>query len=266
MSTLINICGAGRSGTTMLDLMLGHAPDAFSCGEVYAWFRPWRDGHYELDCPCGENPCPYWEKIKNVPENLFHKQVCEKLNVNFVIDSSKDLLWVTDNNKWAELNGIKVVNILLWKNPVSLAYSHWKRVKGLKRWLRLSFRWRKGFIKYYNQFFDSGLSFRAVNYNELVQNPKDKLSEICKIVGMEYFEGKEKFWNKQHHHLFGSSSVRRQAESRSSKIQNTENFPTKFLDQVERLSEEIKKDVKVQNILEILKKHDVSLKRKIVYV
>ena len=251
MSTLVNICGTAYSGSTMLDLMLGNAPDAFSCGEVYAWFRPWSTHHFKIDCPCGENPCPYWEKVKNIPEDVFHKQVFEMLNVNFVIDSSKDISWVVDNNKWAIANQIKVVNILLWKNPVDLAYSYWKRGKGLKHW-------RSRFVNYYSYIFKIELPFVSVNYNELVQNPRSKLNEICKIVGMEYFSGKENFWEKQHHHLFGSASVRKQAENRASIIRSSKDFPVEFLNQIEQLSERVRKDVKVQNIIEILRKHDVS--------
>jgi hypothetical protein len=43
---LILVCGAARSGTTMLDLMLGNSPDVFSYGEIYALFRPFRTHHF----------------------------------------------------------------------------------------------------------------------------------------------------------------------------------------------------------------------------
>lgn len=54
MPTLISICGEGQSGSTMLDLMLGNGYDTFSCGEVYAWFRPWRTHHFRITCSCGK--------------------------------------------------------------------------------------------------------------------------------------------------------------------------------------------------------------------
>ncbi len=101
MPKLINICGMGGSGTTMLDLMLGNGNDAFSCGEVYAWFRPWRSHHRSIVCSCGETPCPVWEQIKDSAENRFHSDVCRRLGVSFVIDSSKELRWLTDAQTWA---------------------------------------------------------------------------------------------------------------------------------------------------------------------
>jgi hypothetical protein len=176
VATLINVCGATRSGTTMLDLMLGNAPDAFSCGEVYAWFRPWKMHHFGLECRCGENPCPIWESIKNVPENQFHAIVFRELGVKFVIDSSKELCWLIDTQKWAVANGIKVFKLLLWQNPINLAYSHWKRDRGLADW-------RSEFVKYYTKFFETGLPFRSVCCDDLVSNPQGKLEEICAAGG-----------------------------------------------------------------------------------
>lgn len=69
--TLINILGAGRSGTTMLDLMLGNDNNSFSLGEVHAWFRPFRKHHFEIDCNCGNKNCNYWTEVKNLKEKLF---------------------------------------------------------------------------------------------------------------------------------------------------------------------------------------------------
>jgi LPS sulfotransferase NodH len=77
--TLILVCGTARSGSTMLDVMLGNAPDAFSCGEVSSWFRPYRKQHFQIECHCGQRPCPIWEKIKDIPENIFHASMAKEL-------------------------------------------------------------------------------------------------------------------------------------------------------------------------------------------
>jgi len=250
--TLINVCGAGRSGTTMLGLMLGNAPDAFSCGEVYALFRPWRLHHFQPLCACGKDPCPYWEKLRTCPEHVFHREVLHRLNVSYVIDSSKPISWVLDNNDWAAQCGIGVANLLVWKDPIGLAYSHWKRGEGIHAW-------RSVFVKYYARFFQARLPFVAVSYNQLVKDPPTKLRQICGAVGMEYFPGKERFWEKEHHHLFGSGGVRRQVRSRESKIRSTESFPSQFLRQTDELSQEIERDREVQTILRRLTELEVSL-------
>ena len=253
MLTLVNVCGAGRSGTTVIDLMLGNASDAFSCGEVYAWFRPWRRHHFRIVCSCLKDPCPVWETIKNLPEKVFHREVFKQLNVNFVIDSSKELSWVIDANRWAGENRIRTINLVMWKNPISLAYSHWKRGRGLEGW-------RNTFLDWYKQFFQVGLPFISVYYNDLAANPSGKLKEICRKIGMEYFEGKERFWEKQHHHLFGSLGVRNQITSNNVReVKSSEDFHPEFITHLNPLRATIESDIAVQKIMEKLKASEVSL-------
>lgn len=251
MAALVNVCGTTRSGTTMLDLMLGNTPDAFSCGEVYAWFRPWRKHHFRIECRCGQRPCPIWERIKDVRESRFHATVAEKLHVNYVIDSSKELCWLIDTQEWGVANGFKVFKLLLWKNPIDLAYSNWKRGTGLTGW-------RHEFVTYYNKFFQTGLPFRSVYFNDLVSDPQRKLSEICAAVGMPYFDGKERFWEKQHHHLFGSHGTYKQVVAKTSTIRASETFPPEFEAHIETLSRQIADDPEVQHILETLQQAEIS--------
>lgn len=252
MHTLINICGVGRSGTTMLDLMLGNAQDAFSCGELYAWFRPWRTHHLKISCSCNKLSCPIWDKIKNYPESKFHQKIFEQLNANFVIDSSKEISWIIDNNNWAFKNSIRVVNLLIWKHPVHIAYSHWKRGRSL-------WNWHKSFILYYHNFFQANIPFYSVNYNELASEPVGKLKDICGKLNMEYFEGKERFWEKQHHHLYGSLGIREQlADGYRARIKSVENFPEDFEKHISHLKQRINNDLKILSILEKLEKFEIS--------
>ena len=251
MTTLINVCGAGRSGTTMIDLMLGNAKDAFSCGEVYAWFRPWRNHHFQIDCSCSQNNCPIWDGIKKYSENIFHKRLFEEFNLNYVVDSSKDLLWVVDNNNWAAQNNMAIINLLVWKDPINLAHSHWKRKQGANAW-------RKVFVNYYIKFFQTNLPFVSLSYNELAQNPSEKLKQLCKIVGMEYFPGKERFWEKPHHFLYGSGGIRRQIQQGMSEIKSHESYPLEFTEIMPSLSKKIQVDDQIQEILSCLWQSEVS--------
>lgn len=252
MYTLVNICGAGRSGTTMLDLMLGNAQDAFSCGEVYAWFRPWRTSHLKISCSCNKLPCPIWNKIKYYPESKFHQKLFEQLNVNFVIDSSKDISWIIDNNNWAFKNNIRVVNLLIWKHPVHLSFSHWKR--GRRLW-----GWYKPFISYYHKFFQAKIPFYSVYYNELASEPDSKLKDICEKLSIEYFEGKERFWEKQHHHLYGSLGIRKQlADTYRAEIKPVENLPEDFNKHINLIEQKIKNNFNIQSILNKLENSEIS--------
>ncbi|MDR4517213.1 MAG: sulfotransferase [Nitrosomonas sp.] len=235
----------------MLDLMLGNSSDAFSCGEVVAWYRPWRRHHFKLVCQCGQTSCPVWKRLAVVDAHEFHHAVLSESGVDFAVDSSKDLCWVLDSQKWAMSKGITTYNILIWKNPVNLAYSHWKRGKGLDHW-------HKEFIAYHERFLKLNLPFRAVNYNELVKNPQKILNNICNFVGMPYFEGKERFWeNHQSHYLFGSDTTSRQTSSKQSEIWTKDDFLPKFQEHIQYLENKIAHDTKVQQILDELNKSDI---------
>jgi hypothetical protein len=174
------------------------------------------------------------------------------MGVDFVVDSSKDLCWLIDTQGWAVTSGIQVFKLLLWKNPINLAYSHWKRRGKLTAW-------RHEFVSYYGKFFETGLPFRSVYFNDLVSDPQRKLAEICAVVGMPYFDGKERFWEKQHHHLFGSQGTYKQVVSKKSRIRPSETFSPEFEKHVDALSQQIAGDARVQQILQALRQAEVSL-------
>jgi UDP-N-acetylglucosamine transferase subunit ALG13 len=60
---VLYIGGAGRSGSTLLDLVLGQIPGVFAAGELkYIWERGVRDNRL---CGCGErfHSCPFWTAV-----------------------------------------------------------------------------------------------------------------------------------------------------------------------------------------------------------
>lgn len=250
MNTLINICGAGRSGTTMLDLIMGNADNAFSCGEVNAWFYPWRKYHKRIDCACGQDPCPIWEKIKTLPERTFHFDAARILEVDFIVDSSKELNWVIDNNVRYKDGSLCVFNILVYKDPVDLAYSHYKRGEDL-------WAWKSQFNSYHKRLFETNIPFMSVSYSDLTNKPQDTIQNICTYTGMEYTEGKVQFWNKQHHHLFGSGGTRKQI-GQNTCIQKP-SFSERFIKDMALRRDELEDDDQIHDIIEQLKSRDVKL-------
>ena len=247
MASLINVCGPGRSGTTMLDLMLGHGEGAFSCGEVVAWFRPWRAHHFEAR----RSPSPLWERIGNVPQERFHVTVANELGVRFVVDSSKDEAWVLDTQRWAKRNDMNVFNLMLWKDPVSHAHSFWKRG------IRLN-KWKKHYVRYYHRMIEAEIPFYSVHFEELVEDPSGKLKAICALVGMPYFEGKERFWEGDHEHLFGSLGTRHQVEEGASHIRRATTFDEAFSERRVEVEEFIRSDPQMEVVLDRLQRTEVS--------
>lgn len=220
MKKVIYVCGTARSGSTLLDLMLGNAPDAFSLGEVFAWFRPFRTHHFQINCSCSSPNCP-WHRLKHFPETEFYERSFKFLGVNTLIDSSKNIPWIIDGNIHNARRLIITYNVLLYKDPLSHYYSFWKRGYTIREA-------RKAYISYYKRFFDSGLPYIAVNYNRLVASPASTLEKLCHALDLDYFPGKERFWEKQHHQIFGSLGTRRQVEKGESLIRRNESYPHDF--------------------------------------
>lgn len=239
---LINVCGAPRSGSTMVDLMIGNDPRAFSLGEIHAWFRPFRSHHFQIICSCQSKNCP-WQTLNSLKEKEFYKKCFEILDVDTLVDSSKNIAWVIDNNIRVSKENIPVYNVLLYKDPISFIYSYWKRGDSIEEAIHVYF------IKYYKRFFEANLPFISINYNHLVTNPAPTLKVLCDILSIPYFEGKERFWEKNHHHLFGSGGTRKQIRTAATRIRKKDEYPVEFEKQIPRLETIINNTPEMQTVL-----------------
>lgn len=216
---IINVYGAARSGSTMMDLILGNDPRGFSLGEVCNWFIPYRTHHFDIKCGCGVYPCPVWENLKGINKREFHREALDRLNVDFLVDSSKYLPWIIDvSESIMRTGGIEVLNLLIYKDPVLLCHSYQKRgERAVERVVRA--------YKGYERFFDTGLPFVSLNYSQFTADPEPMLKQVCDVLGIGYFPGKSNFWTKTHHHLFGSSGIRRQLRDGQSQIHKEHGAP-----------------------------------------
>ena len=241
MGAVINVCGLQRSGTTMLHLMLATGPNAVACGEIAGWFRIAR---YR-----GEDLPPKFRALQGVSAESFHKEALDHFDVDFIIDSSKGIDWVIDTTQWAHRNDLKVFNILIWKDPVDLAYSKWKRNR---------FRsWKRHYIRYHKRLFNSGIDFVSVNYRSLVSGPSDTLARLCQHTGMDYFDGKELFWKEDHEFTASSEGVRRQVQEGHSRFQ-IDPFPSEFEPFTEEVESDIRSSKNLRNVLQNLEEREIS--------
>lgn len=248
---LIMVCGAARSGTTMLDLMLGNADDAFSTGEIFAYFRPFREHHFAPKCSCGERDCGVWRGLLDVPESKFHANILQRPDYSVVVDSSKDLRWVYDSNMWTQQNNIECINVVLWKDPIDLAYSYWKRGYGVSYY-------RSAFLVYYERLIGLNLPFVSVNYNQLASDPVNVLKALCAGIGIDVNEGREKFWEKRHHYFFGSAGTAKQVDKGGSRVENTRDFPVEFSNEYQAEADWSVSNRRFQKVLEQLAAHNLD--------
>lgn len=237
----------------MLDLMLGNDEQSFSLGEVHAWFRPFRKHHFRIDCNCGKTDCEIWHKIRDIHESEFHAAVFEVLNIKYLVDSSKNLRWVIDNNLWAKSNNLRVVNICIYKSPVEYIFSIWKRDKAIESISRAL----REYKLYYSRLLETGITFSTIKFNDLAVETEKTLSRICQITGQFDFPTRKEFWNKCSHHLFGSGGVRLQSRQSMSQIHAKEIYPDAFIQLMPEIRDKIEDDRKLQSILTELQKRDI---------
>lgn len=250
--TLINILGAGRSGTTMLDLMLGNDEQSFSLGEVHAWFRPFRKHHFKIDCNCGDENCSIWKKISGFREQDFHRNAFNLLNVQFLIDSSKNLVWTMDSITWARNHKFRSINIVVYKPVLDYVFSIWKRGETIETAI-------SRYKQYYGRFLQSGLEAVSVDFQELVSNTNEVLEGILKLTKQPTQPERADFWKKEHHHLFGSGGVRTQSQQGDSSIKVASGFSDEFQLMVPELCRRIGEDKELLDIVDKLKSIDYRL-------
>lgn len=218
MRKVVFIGGSSYSGTTFIDLMLANSPDGFSCGEVNQMFYPYRQHHFNIMCGCGDARCALWHEVKRAgSDNLYDTIFRLFPNVSYIVDSSKDPLWIQGQTKNLTRSGITVENLLIWKTPQEYYYSCAKR--GLAR------GWENAWINYHKLYFRMINSWHAVPCSEVVASA-ESLRMVCECIGLDYFEGKHRYWEKIHHMLFGNHSAKRHlyqkgtdAYERSQKVQ-----------------------------------------------
>ncbi len=75
---------------------------------------------------------------------------------------------------------------------------------------------------------------------------------------MPYFNGKEKFWEKVHHHLFGGVGTRRQVDTGHSTINQSKIYPDTFYDEFSCFQRILEQDRSFQSILTTLVDRDIS--------
>ena len=197
---VIFIGGSSYSGSTMLDMMMANSKEGFSVGEVHALFRPFRPHHFKPECGCGNADCDFWLRAREAGERRLYAMIFKFLpDISFIVDSSKDPWWIKTQTKYLRQNGIEVYHLLIWKEPAAFAHSMVKRKRQ---------GWERSWKNYYRLYLSMIDDYSAVPYSELARHPDQVLQDLCAFCGLEYQPGKEKFWQKQHHTLFGNDSAK----------------------------------------------------------
>lgn len=200
MKKVVFVGGTSYSGSTFFQLTLANDPHGFACGEVRPLFYPAKQRHLQRVCGCGDPNCTVWQRIKKGGEERLYQSIFEMFpEVDFILESSKNVHWTHEQSERLQKQGIETAHVLIAKTPLEYVHSLRKRnrleeIPGWPRYHRL----------YYSLIDD----WRAVQYHQYTQEQQRVLQRTCEYLGIPYFEGKERFWEKQHHSLGGNLSAR----------------------------------------------------------
>ena len=194
---LIRIGGTAYSGSTMLGLVLGNEDNGFYCGEVNGLYRPYREHHFQPECGCGDPACTIWKRAYlNTHDGQWLEALHHEVGKDFYIDSTKNYDWMY-SERGNDCYDFR--HIVLWKTPELYAASRFRRGK-LKNW-------KEDYFNYYSRYFQLVGQSIAVNFSEFTRNTGEVLAQLCRMLEIPYFDGKEEYWNKTQHSLFGNDSA-----------------------------------------------------------
>ena len=201
MKKIILIGGTSYSGSTLLDLMLSNDNTGFSCGELYALFIPSRVEHLRPQCICGDLSCDIWETVEKLGKTNCYEGLFSKFSdLKFIVDSSKDFIWIREQSNNLTHKKICFKNLLIWKTPAEFALSCLKRGKFNN--------WRNSWVNYHKRYLSVVDEFIPIRYSKLITETESTLESLCSRIDIPYFRGKEAYWQKKHHTLFGSISAK----------------------------------------------------------
>jgi hypothetical protein len=109
---------------------------------------------------------------------------------------------------------------------------------------------------YYENALRAGMRPIAINYDWLVREIDTALPMLCERLGIEYFTGKERFWERTHHQLFGSFGPRSQMFAEDPKIY-VESLSDGYLSLVDGLESRFQSDSRLQQTLSSLRALDI---------
>lgn len=204
---VIFVGGTSYSGSTFFHLTLANDPAGFAVGEVKHLFRPTKERHAQPTwvCGCGNANCELWSRVKRNGEAHLYETIFEiHPEVEFIVDASKNVVWIDDQTNNLKQQGIEVRSVVIWKTLAEFAHSLQKRNRlGKKNGAELA-----AWAQYHRNFYSFVDEFCAVKYAEYAREQATVLRAAAEELGIVYFEGKERYWEKTHHALGGNLSSR----------------------------------------------------------
>ncbi|WP_039730454.1 sulfotransferase family protein [Leptolyngbya iicbica] len=238
---VVFILGIGRSGSTMLDLMLGSHSEGFSLGEISKLPEIYRRHPSPASfCPTGT----FWQdhfsqkdaeqlalglggrrlnqfvplKVERWVRELVGKDAVlnpylllhERIQKSLLIDSSKYPDWVGQRLKAREFRQNKleayVINVVRDGRAVLNSYLRAYPDRTVET---LSRRWLSN-LEESERVYDSVSPERRlrVRYEELATSPTETMQQVCSFLKIPFEPDMLEYWKHEHYYIAGSRSAR----------------------------------------------------------
>ncbi|MEM1367741.1 MAG: sulfotransferase [Cyanobacteria bacterium P01_H01_bin.15] len=235
---VVFIIGIGRSGSTMLDCMIGSHPSAFSLGEVskIANFKktprkPWSSvsDFWETRFTPAEKERLYQAfsnarlreavplKIEKIYRNFIgegdifspYTFLHEKIGKPILIDSSKYHFFVSPRLEADEFkSGALDVYVIHMVRDARAVLNSYVRAYPDRTVDKIARKWNanlSGALAIYDRFPENRRL--EVRYEELATDPDGTLQRVCDLLGLDWRPEMKEFWRHEHHLIAGSLGV-----------------------------------------------------------
>lgn len=234
---VVFIMGIGRSGSTLIDLMIGSHRDAFSLGEISKFPKIVKKGKRKF---CVREDSTFWQdnfteaelvklaaglsnhrlnkyiplKIERFLREILRQDdilnsyttLFAKTQKDILVDSSKYICWIANTLKAREFRSglIEAYLIHMIRDGRAVANSYLRAFPKLTI-NEFSQRWVSQ-IQEQKSFYEKFPAEKkmVVRYEELATNPQAVLERVCQLLGIEFTPEMIEYWRHDHHHIVGS--------------------------------------------------------------
>lgn len=236
---LIYIVGTGHSGSTLLDLLLGSHSSIESDGEICAfadYFASTSDlTPKQKTCTCGlhVDDCEYWQQVnqkldlgssyQDLDINTKNQQDFEAKNfqlLSTILEVSGKTVFCDSSKQFKRLNrylesdlfALTIVHLI--RDGRAVGYSKQKKTakktdssegadKPKNAYFQSLKEWQENNGKIY-QDLSSHPGYICLKYEDLVANPRAKLTQILAKVDLQFEQQQLEFWQTPCHNLSGN--------------------------------------------------------------
>lgn len=236
MKQVIFVGGTSRSGSTLLNLMLGNHPDGLGLGEIHATLRPIWKHHIRVRKGL-EQSQDIWNEIIHAGDAGLYPAIFKHFpQYRYLVDSSKQIFWIRSQSAHCARNGESARHVLIYKSPAEIANSFLKR--GLP--------WQAAYVGYHRKYTSLIDEAYVLSYKDLVTNP-GTLEDLCSYLGIAYRDDMMRYWEGKGNVFFGSPTPKNVTSIRY----DAPDQPG--LD--EHVSESLRANPRIQRIWEVLESH-----------